>query len=79
MVRSSQDLFVVTVDNVALQDASLSLAHFPPAAFSRFVSARAQVEKGGLKIFIYIEDGSYLLSIPKGSEIWLKAYGGDNK
>ncbi len=79
MVRSSQDLFVVTVDNVALQDASLSLAHFPPAAFSRFVSARAQAEKGGLKIFIYIEDGSYLLSIPKGSEIWLKAYGGDNK
>ncbi len=79
MVRSSQDLFVVTVDNVALQDSSLSLAHFPPAAFSRFVSARAQSEKDGVKIFIYIEDGSYLLSIPKASEIWLKAYGGVNK
>lgn len=78
MVRSSQDLFVVTVDNVALRDSSLSLAHFPPAAFSRFVSARAQSEKNGLKIFIYIENGSYLLSIPKGSEIWLKAYGGGN-
>ena len=79
MVRSSQDLFVVTLDDVVLSDSSLSLAHFPPAAFSRFVSARAQVEKGGLKIFIYIENGSYLLSIPKGSEIWLKAYGGDRQ
>lgn len=79
MVRSSQDLFVVTIDNVGLQDPSLSLAHFPPAAFSRFVSARAQSEKNGLKIFIYIEKGSYLLSIPKGSEIWLKAYGGDTR
>jgi hypothetical protein len=75
MVRSSRDLFVVTIDNVSLGSPELAIAHFPPADFSRFISARAQVEKNTLKIFVYIEEGSYLLSIPKGSEIWLKAYG----
>lgn len=75
MVRSAKDLFVLTVNDVVLNEPALSLAHFPPASFTRFVSARAQDEPNGIKIFVYVDEGSFILSIPKGSEIWLKAYG----
>lgn len=73
LVRKSEDLYVLIVESAGLVSPELALPHFPPQDYDGFVSVRAQVRDGQVKVFIYIEAGTHLLSVPYGSEIWLRA------
>lgn len=76
LVRKSEDLYVLIVENANLVTPELALPHFPPQDYEGFVSVRAQVRGSQVRVFIYIEEGTHLLSVPYGSEIWLRTIDG---
>ena len=72
LVRRSKELYVLIVENAEPASAELALPHFPPQDYEGFVSVRAQARDSQIQVFIYIEEGTHLLSVPYGSEIWLR-------
>lgn len=72
LLRRSSSLYVLVIEDAEPLSKELLLPHFPPKAYEGFVSVRAQYRKGTIEVFIYIEDGRRLLSLPYGSEVWLR-------